>query len=543
MTPAQQALLNSIHNNDFASVKKLMSSESNLLPFPKYALAFSALSKCSSELLDYLAEHGLQQTVLEYYINSENFNKAKILLKAGVTLNANIITLPMRCTNNAAEFLIQNNLYIDTLIEMAFEKNELHKIKSWIEKQLISIDKLSEVIKEGDFETIPTDILDYLVTQDLDLDIAIPFYLINNNIDTVLQLVDKHKLTKLNIQSVYVKQLSEDTFEQLKLRELLPKELLLQKLLLGKQFQEEKQLFTTQQNIPTNLLRPLCHDKSRTLENLAMLQELRNSYITILMPYSGGDWSPAFLNESFYPKNYILVTVNDTSYNTDFSTYKIHGIELPGGGGTKYSSGNSTLAEIGFENLLDYEKVYHHLINLAKKLYMPTLGECAGHHQIALAAGGAVVGVETSSTLASLIPGTYLHYLAMTEDEKQVAKLTCHFPKITIDVNRAHRFGVSLDNHGDVGIMSISEDGVIMSIQDQTSPNIIGVQFHPSLLTSDSRQKNILDGIHKSRADYYNLVEEYGYGHEATKSYINNIMSDLAMCGCQKDFDFNHFLI
>lgn len=161
------------------------------------------------------------------------------------------------------------------------------------------------------------------------------------------------------------------------------------------------------------------------------------------------------------------------------------------------------------------------------------MGICAGAQQIGLKSEAYLDKFKTKSKVVELVPGTFSHYLAMTKQEQDVAKLNCHFPNITlVEVYRAHSYAIDAGNTGVLGVDSKAKDGVVMSVHDFQHPHIVGFQFHPEENQSDLRQKNIYENFFVLVKKFYESTQEYGYGDNRTSEYVNAIQGDLEKCGC-----------
>jgi len=112
---------------------------------------------------------------------------------------------------------------------------------------------------------------------------------------------------------------------------------------------------------------------------------------------------------------------------------------------------------------------------------IPVLGICRGIQVMAVAHGGTLVQHLPDLVDADThrpAPGVYSAHGARFADGSLVARV---FGTTKMDVNSSHHQAV--DDPGDLTITGWADDGTVEVCEDPTAPFVIGVQWHPEVLS------------------------------------------------------------
>jgi putative glutamine amidotransferase len=141
------------------------------------------------------------------------------------------------------------------------------------------------------------------------------------------------------------------------------------------------------------------------------------------------------------------------------------------------------------------------LLDAAMKSGKPVLGVCLGSQEINVALGGSMIAdlpTQTSSTInhkpgsihpshaVDITTGTRMHDLLGTT---------------TLQVNSLHHQACDRLGSG-VLVMARAPDGVVESFDVQGRKFLMGVQWHPEMLTDDPQQLSIYQALVKAAAEY-----------------------------------------
>jgi putative glutamine amidotransferase len=119
----------------------------------------------------------------------------------------------------------------------------------------------------------------------------------------------------------------------------------------------------------------------------------------------------------------------------------------------------------------------------ADKKGLPTLGICLGHQIINVARGGTLIqhldDVPRTPPIHHGDALEYIRHTVLTQDGSVLQRIV---PKPVLEVNSSHH--QAIDRIGsDLVAVAWAPDGVIEAIQDTGKPFLLGVQWHPEVIT------------------------------------------------------------
>lgn len=119
----------------------------------------------------------------------------------------------------------------------------------------------------------------------------------------------------------------------------------------------------------------------------------------------------------------------------------------------------------------------------ADKRGLPILGICLGHQIINVARGGSLIqhieDLPRTPPLQHTDAADYIRHTVRTEPDTLLRRIV---PKATIEANSSHHQAV--DRVGEHLVATAwAPDGIIEAIEDPRRPFLLGVQWHPEMIT------------------------------------------------------------
>ncbi len=129
----------------------------------------------------------------------------------------------------------------------------------------------------------------------------------------------------------------------------------------------------------------------------------------------------------------------------------------------------------------EHEYAYQNIINFAKVHSVPYLGLCNGAQHLILNNGGFIAKALTPHNLVphtlKVEQGSIVHFLAMNEQEQELAITKGYFPDMEFLINTQHNFAGVNGRIGSLELGGLSDEGVVEAVALKFHQ--VGFQFHP----------------------------------------------------------------
>ncbi len=129
----------------------------------------------------------------------------------------------------------------------------------------------------------------------------------------------------------------------------------------------------------------------------------------------------------------------------------------------------------------NHEYAYQNVINFSKANSVPYLGLCNGAQHLILNSGGLVAKAATPHNhvphTLKVELGTIVQFLAMNEQEQELAITNGYFPEMEFLINTQHNYAGVKGKIGSLELGGLSDEGVVEAVAHKFYQ--VGFQFHP----------------------------------------------------------------
>jgi gamma-glutamyl-gamma-aminobutyrate hydrolase PuuD len=185
----------------------------------------------------------------------------------------------------------------------------------------------------------------------------------------------------------------------------------------------------------------------------------------------------------------------------------------------------------------DHECAYQNVIDYAKEHSLPYLGLCNGAQHLILNNGGSIAKTTTNHNRVphklKVIPGSIIHFLAMNEQEQQLAISQGYFPEMEFSINTQHNYAGINGQIGDLELGGLSDEGVVEAVAHKFYQ--VAFQFHPENMyrTKEDqffgRNANLLKNVFKFFA-LNTSSTDLDQVHAYTATELKEAYNDKAQC-------------